>query len=88
MMHILLIATQKKAPCCVTYNNTDRQPNAPPTGKLRKQKHQQRNSCQKQIPEDSDDSSTTSSCWGRSKDSLGFEYWLEDSDDFFEIDVF
>ncbi len=34
----------------------------------------------------SDDSSTTSSCWGRSKDSLGFEYWLEDN--FFEIDVF
>jgi hypothetical protein len=38
--------------------------------------------------EDSDDSSTTSSCWGRSKDSLGFEYWLEDSADFFEIEVF
>jgi hypothetical protein len=38
--------------------------------------------------EDSDDSSTTSSCWGRSKDSLGFEYWLEESDDFFDIDVF
>jgi hypothetical protein len=36
--------------------------------------------------EHSDDSSTTSSCWGRSKDSLGFEYWLEDN--FFEIDVF
>jgi hypothetical protein len=38
--------------------------------------------------EDSDDSSTTSSCWGRSKNSLGFEYWLEESDDFFDIDVF
>jgi hypothetical protein len=35
-----------------------------------------------------DDSSTTSSCWGRSKDSLGFEYWLEESDNFFDIDVF
>jgi hypothetical protein len=38
--------------------------------------------------EELDDSSTTSSCWGRSKDSLGFEYWLEESDDFFNIDVF
>jgi hypothetical protein len=38
--------------------------------------------------EDSDDSSTTSSCWGKSKNSLGFEYWLEESDDFFKIDVF
>jgi hypothetical protein len=37
---------------------------------------------------DSDDFSTTSSCWGRSKDSLGFEYWLEASDDFYDIDVF
>jgi hypothetical protein len=37
---------------------------------------------------DTDDSSTTSSCWGRSKDSLGFEYWLEESDDFFDIYVF
>jgi hypothetical protein len=37
---------------------------------------------------DSDDSSTTSSCWGRSKDSLGFEYWLEEPDDFYDIDVF
>jgi hypothetical protein len=34
----------------------------------------------------SDDSSTTSSCWGKSKDSLGFEFWLEDN--FFDIDVF
>jgi hypothetical protein len=38
--------------------------------------------------EDSDDCSTTSSCWGRSKDSVGFEYWLEESDNFFDIDVF
>jgi hypothetical protein len=38
--------------------------------------------------EESDDSSTTSSCWGTSKDSLGFEYWLEESDDFFAMDVF
>jgi hypothetical protein len=36
----------------------------------------------------SDDSSTTSSCWGKSKGSLGFEYWLEESDNFFDIDVF
>jgi hypothetical protein len=35
--------------------------------------------------EDSDDCSTTSSCW---ESSLGFEYWLEDSDDFFDIEVF
>jgi hypothetical protein len=34
----------------------------------------------------SDDSSTTSSGWGRSKDSLGFEYWLEEK--YFDIDVF
>jgi hypothetical protein len=38
--------------------------------------------------DDSDDSSTTSSCWGRTKESLGFEYWLEEPDDFFDIDVF
>jgi hypothetical protein len=38
--------------------------------------------------DDSDDSSTTSSCWGRTTESLGFKYWLEDSDDFFDIDVF
>jgi hypothetical protein len=38
--------------------------------------------------DDSDDCSTTSSSWGRTKESLGFEYWLEESDDFFEIDVF
>jgi hypothetical protein len=43
---------------------------------------------QKQVEETqlSDDSSTTSSSWGSTKDSLGFEYWLED--DFFYIDVF
>jgi hypothetical protein len=34
----------------------------------------------------SDVSSTTSSSWGRSKDSLGFEYWLEEN--YFDIDVF
>ena len=34
----------------------------------------------------SDDSSTSSSSWGRTKDSLGFEYWLEEG--FFDIDVF
>jgi hypothetical protein len=37
---------------------------------------------------DSDDCSTTSWCWGRSKDSLGFEYWLEEPDNFFDMDVF
>jgi hypothetical protein len=36
--------------------------------------------------EHSDDSSSTSASWGCTKDSLGFEYWLED--DFFIIDVF
>jgi hypothetical protein len=35
---------------------------------------------------DSDDSSTSSTCWGSTKDSLGYEYWLEDN--FFDIDVF
>jgi hypothetical protein len=61
------------------------------TRKTVKQEHNQNPvSGQKRVErtEDSDDSSTTSSCWGRSKDSLGFEYWLEDSDDFFDIDVF
>jgi hypothetical protein len=38
--------------------------------------------------DDSDDSSTTSLSWGSTKESLGFEYWLEEPDDFFEIDVF
>jgi hypothetical protein len=38
--------------------------------------------------DDSDDCSTTSSCWGSTKESLGFEYWLEEPDDFFDIDVF
>jgi hypothetical protein len=38
--------------------------------------------------DDSDDCSTTSSCWGSTKESLGFEYWLEEPEDFFEIDVF
>jgi hypothetical protein len=33
-------------------------------------------------------SSTSSSSWGSTKDSLGFEYWLEKSEDFFVIDVF
>jgi hypothetical protein len=36
--------------------------------------------------QDSDDSSTSSTCWGSTKDSLGYEYWLEDN--FFDIDVF
>jgi hypothetical protein len=36
----------------------------------------------------SDDSSTTSSSWGRSNDPLGLDCWLEESDDFFQIDVF
>jgi hypothetical protein len=34
----------------------------------------------------SDASSTSSLRWGSTKDSLGFEYWLEE--DFFDIDVF
>jgi hypothetical protein len=60
---------------------------------VRKQKpNQNQSSGQTQVEikesEDSDDSSTTSSCWGTSKDSLGFEYWLEESDDYFDIDVF
>jgi hypothetical protein len=58
--------------------------------KQKQKQHQNQQSGQKQVEGtgDSDDSSTTSSCWGRSKNSLGFEYWLEDSDDFFDIDVF
>jgi hypothetical protein len=35
---------------------------------------------------DSDDSSTSSACWGCTKDSLGFEYLVDDN--FFDIDVF
>jgi hypothetical protein len=60
---------------------------------VKKQKqHQNTQSGQNQVEveetEVSDDSSTTSSCWGRSENSLGFEYWLEESDDFFDVDVF
>jgi hypothetical protein len=57
---------------------------------VKKKDNQNPQSGQKQVEgtEDSDDSSTTSGCWGRSKNSLGFEYWLEESDDFFDIDVF
>jgi hypothetical protein len=55
-------------------------------------KYQHQESGQKQVEGegigDSDDCSTTSSRWGRSKDSLGFEYWLEECDDFFDINVF
>jgi hypothetical protein len=36
----------------------------------------------------SDTSSVSSSCWGSTKESLGFEYWLEEPDNFFDIDVF
>jgi hypothetical protein len=59
------------------------------TQKTRKRKeNQDQQSDQKQVEDTqhSDDSSTTSSSWGSTKDSLGFEYWLED--DFFDIDVF
>jgi hypothetical protein len=57
---------------------------------MKQQPNQSTQSCQNQVEGigDSDDSSTTSSCWGKSKNSLGFEYWLEESDDFFDIDVF
>jgi hypothetical protein len=47
---------------------------------------QDQQSSQKRV--DSDDCSTTSSSWGTSENSLGFEYWLEEPADFFEIDVF
>jgi hypothetical protein len=55
---------------------------------VKQQKSQNQLSDQKQVDDNqySDDSSTTSSCWGRSKDSLGFEYWLEEN--YFDIDVF
>jgi hypothetical protein len=57
---------------------------------VKQKKHQNQPSGQKRVEGtgDSDDFSTTSSCWGRSKNSLGFEYWLEEPDDFFDIDVF
>jgi hypothetical protein len=55
---------------------------------VKQKQNQNQLSCQKRVEggDDSDDSSTTSACWGRSKDSLGFEYWLEEN--FFDIDVF
>jgi hypothetical protein len=56
------------------------------TVKEKKYKNQLSNQNRVEDTQHSDDSSTTSSCWGRSKDSLGFEYWLEDN--FFDIDVF
>jgi hypothetical protein len=57
---------------------------------VRPKEYQKQQSSQKRVEGngDSDDSSTTSSCWGRSKNSLGFEYWLEEPDDFFDTDVF
>ncbi len=59
------------------------------TGKKQKRHHNsQSGQNQGEGTEDSDDCSTTSSCWGISENSLGFEYWLEESDDFFDIDVF
>mgnify|MGYP000355822854 CR=1 FL=1 len=50
-------------------------------------KDEDQQSDQKQVKgtEDSDDTSATSSCW---EHSLGFECWLEDSDDLFDINVF
>jgi hypothetical protein len=36
--------------------------------------------------QDSDDSSTSSACWGCTQGSLGFEYLVDDN--FFDIDVF
>jgi hypothetical protein len=55
---------------------------------VKQQQNQNQLSEQKRVVDSqhSDDSSTTSSCWGRSKDSLGFEYWLEEK--YFDIDVF
>jgi hypothetical protein len=55
-----------------------------------RKENQEQHSHQKLVDDTqhSDDSSTASSSWGSTKDSLGFEYWLEESDDFFDIDVF
>jgi hypothetical protein len=55
--------------------------------KQKENQDQDQQSGQKLV-DDTDDSSTTSTCWGSTKESLGFEYWLEEPDDFFEIDVF
>jgi hypothetical protein len=59
---------------------------------LQQKENQDRDQRSGQTPvddtDDSDDCSTTSACWGSTKESLGFEYWLEEPDDFFEIDVF
>jgi hypothetical protein len=54
----------------------------------KREETQDHQSDQKQVEDArlSDDCSTTSSSWGSTQDSLGFEYWLED--DFFDIDVF
>jgi hypothetical protein len=59
------------------------------TRKTEKRKEPQDQQSDQKLVDDtlhSDDSSTTSSSWGSTKDSLGFEYWLEDN--FFDIDVF
>ncbi len=58
--------------------------------KKNQKQNQDQQSGQKRVDDtdDSDDSSTTSLSWGSTKESLGFEYWLEEPDDFFEIDVF
>jgi hypothetical protein len=59
------------------------------TRKTEKRKAPQDHQSDQELVDDtqlSDDSSTTSSSWGSTKDSLGFEYWLED--DFFDIEVF
>jgi hypothetical protein len=56
------------------------------TGKRKEKQGQQYDQKLNDDSQHSDDSSTTSPSWGLTKDSLGFEFWLED--DFFYMDVF
>jgi hypothetical protein len=72
-----------------TYRSSTKAKARRKTQKTRKRKEKQGQQSDQQLVDDSqhsDDSSTTSPSWGCTKDSLGFEYWLED--DFFNIDVF
>jgi hypothetical protein len=58
--------------------------------RARKQNEKQKQQSSEQLVDDTgrldDDASMSSSCWGSSKDSLGFECLL--GDDVFDIDVF
>jgi hypothetical protein len=71
------------------------QSNAPAAAAENLHQHQHQSAGPKQqrvedgTEDHSDNCTTTSSCWGNNKNSSGFEDWLtEESDDFFDIEVF